>query len=128
MTRLDEATKRLARRMSVARLGLAQGGPVELLDAMISPVESALADVREQMAVTEQPTFDPVDEPIGPATTAVLADIVSPVPATAAEDPAKIWDRGYASGRSNAMRYMSDEPNAPTTPNPYRTEGNDADR
>lgn len=33
---------------------------------------------------------------------------------------AKVWDRGYASGFSNAMRRMSDEPDAPTTPNPYR--------
>ena len=91
MTRLDEATKRLARRMSVARLGLAQGGPVELLDAMIAPVESALADVREQMDITEQPTFDAVDEPIGPATTAVLADIVSPVPARHPEHHHEAW-------------------------------------
>lgn len=30
------------------------------------------------------------------------------------------WDQGYASGRSNAMRYMSDEPNVSPTPNPYR--------
>ena len=33
---------------------------------------------------------------------------------------AEAWDEGYASGHSNAMRYMSDEPNVPTTPNPYR--------
>jgi hypothetical protein len=33
------------------------------------------------------------------------------------------WDRGYTSGHSNAMRQMSDEPDAPPTPNPYRTEG-----
>lgn len=32
----------------------------------------------------------------------------------------KAWDEGYTSGHSNAMRRMSDEPNAPTTPNPYR--------
>lgn len=32
------------------------------------------------------------------------------------------WDEGYTSGHSNAMRRMSDEPNAPTTPNPYRAE------
>lgn len=30
------------------------------------------------------------------------------------------WDEGYTSGHSNAMRRMSDEPDAPTTPNPYR--------
>lgn len=30
------------------------------------------------------------------------------------------WDEGYRSGLSNAMRRMSDEPDAPTTPNPYR--------
>ena len=33
----------------------------------------------------------------------------------------RVWDEGYRSGHSNAMRRMSDEPNAPTTPNPYRT-------
>jgi hypothetical protein len=33
---------------------------------------------------------------------------------------ADAWDQGYTSGHSNAMRRMSDEPNAPTTPNPYR--------
>lgn len=31
------------------------------------------------------------------------------------------WDQGYRLGFSNAMRRMSDEPNAPTTPNPYRS-------
>lgn len=35
----------------------------------------------------------------------------------------RAWDEGYTSGHSNAMRYMSDEPNAPRTPNPYRSEG-----
>lgn len=29
------------------------------------------------------------------------------------------WQKGYTSGHSNAMRQMSDEPNAPTAPNPY---------
>lgn len=29
------------------------------------------------------------------------------------------WEEGYAAGHSNAMRRMSDEPNAPTSPNPY---------
>ena len=29
------------------------------------------------------------------------------------------WNEGYTSGHSNAMRRMSDEPNAPTSPNPY---------
>lgn len=33
---------------------------------------------------------------------------------------AQAWDQGYTSGHSNAMRRMSDEPNAPTTPNPHR--------
>ena len=33
---------------------------------------------------------------------------------------AHAWDQGYTSGHSNAMRRMSDEPNAPTTPNPFR--------
>jgi hypothetical protein len=33
---------------------------------------------------------------------------------------ADAWDRGYTSGHSNAMRRMSDEPDAPTSPNPYR--------
>jgi hypothetical protein len=32
---------------------------------------------------------------------------------------AAAWRQGYASGLSNAMRRMSDEPNAPITPNPY---------
>lgn len=32
---------------------------------------------------------------------------------------AKAWDQGYRSGFSNAMRRMSDEPDAPTTENPY---------
>ena len=35
---------------------------------------------------------------------------------------AEAWEEGYTSGHSNAMRRMSDEPDAPTTPNPYRTE------
>jgi hypothetical protein len=30
------------------------------------------------------------------------------------------WDEGYRAGFSNAMRRMSDEPNAPTSTNPYR--------
>ncbi|UUW88371.1 hypothetical protein [Pimelobacter simplex] len=34
----------------------------------------------------------------------------------------RAWDEGYGSGHSNAMRRMSDEPNAPTTPNPYSEE------
>lgn len=38
---------------------------------------------------------------------------------------ARVWDEGYKSGHSNAMRRMSDEPNAPTTPNPYRREGSE---
>ena len=33
---------------------------------------------------------------------------------------AKAWDRGYVAGHSNAMRRMSDEPNAPSSRNPYR--------
>jgi hypothetical protein len=36
---------------------------------------------------------------------------------------AETWAEGYRSGYSNAMRRMSDEPNAPTTPNPYRIAG-----
>lgn len=35
------------------------------------------------------------------------------------------WDQGYTSGHSNAMRRMSDEPNAPTTVNPYAKKGDD---
>ena len=35
------------------------------------------------------------------------------------ETAAKAWDRGYTAGHSNAMRRMSDEPNAPTSRNPY---------
>lgn len=38
---------------------------------------------------------------------------------------ADVWDEGYTSGHSNAMRRMSDEPDAPTTPNPYRIEASD---
>jgi hypothetical protein len=37
----------------------------------------------------------------------------------------KVWGQGYASGWSNAMRIMSDEPNAPKTENPYRAEDED---
>lgn len=33
------------------------------------------------------------------------------------------WDQGYRSGYSNAMRQMSDEPNAPRTVNPFSDEG-----
>ena len=33
---------------------------------------------------------------------------------------AEAWEMGYRSGFSNAMRRMSDEPDAPSTPNPYR--------
>lgn len=36
---------------------------------------------------------------------------------------AEVWAEGYASGFSNAMRRMSDEPNAPTTSNPYAAPG-----
>ena len=35
---------------------------------------------------------------------------------------AEAWDAGYRSGHSNAMRQMSDEPDAPKTPNPHGTE------
>lgn len=37
-----------------------------------------------------------------------------------ADARAEAWDKGYTSGHSNAMRRMSDEPDAPTSPNPYR--------
>lgn len=37
-----------------------------------------------------------------------------------AEVKAEAWDEGRAAGFSNAMRRMSDEPNAPASPNPYR--------
>lgn len=33
---------------------------------------------------------------------------------------ADAWAWGYTAGFSNAMRRMSDEPHAPTSPNPYR--------
>lgn len=46
-------------------------------------------------------------------------DLVEP---TVREAKAAAWSNGYASGFSNAMRRMSDEPNAPITPNPYRSE------
>ena len=29
------------------------------------------------------------------------------------------WNEGYVAGHSNAMRQMSDEPDAPKSPNPY---------
>jgi hypothetical protein len=35
---------------------------------------------------------------------------------------AAAWEKGYTSGHSNAMRQMSDEPNAPKSPNPYKDE------
>lgn len=37
------------------------------------------------------------------------------------ETAERAWNEGYTSGHSNAMRRMSDEPNAPTSPNPYAT-------
>jgi hypothetical protein len=38
-----------------------------------------------------------------------------------ADAKAEAWDRGFASGKSRAMRAMSDEPSLPlTAPNPYR--------
>lgn len=80
MTNLDIEVERLAKRITVARLGLAQGGPVVLLEALLGPVASSIEAVTAQMMQTEQPTFKAVDEPIGPATTSVLADMVSPVP------------------------------------------------
>jgi len=48
--------------------------------------------------------------------------IARAVIAEAALDTARAdaWDQGYGFGHSNAMRQMSDEPNAPTSPNPYR--------
>lgn len=37
------------------------------------------------------------------------------------EAQAAAWDEGLASGKSRAMRHMSDEPNLPlSAPNPYR--------
>lgn len=39
----------------------------------------------------------------------------------------EVWDKGYAAGFSNAMRRMSDEPKAPTSPNPYRAAARDDD-
>jgi hypothetical protein len=38
------------------------------------------------------------------------------------EAKAEAWQQGFATGKSRAMRHMSDEPNLPlTAPNPYRT-------
>jgi hypothetical protein len=38
-----------------------------------------------------------------------------------ADAKAEAWDHGFASGKSRAMRAMSDEPSLPlTAPNPYR--------
>lgn len=42
---------------------------------------------------------------------------------TTADIATQAWDEGYASGHSNAMRRMSDEPNVVSTPNPYRDGG-----
>lgn len=81
MTKLDEEVERLARRLAVARLALAQGGPAELLLVVLAPVADSIAAVNDWVLLLEQETFAPVDQPIGPATTAVLADMVSPVPA-----------------------------------------------
>lgn len=53
------------------------------------------------------------------ATADALAPLIAEREAAAR---AEAWDQGYRSGLSNAMRRMSDEPNAPTTPNPYATE------
>lgn len=39
---------------------------------------------------------------------------------SARELMAQGWERGYTAGHSIAMRRMSDEPGAPTPPNPYR--------
>jgi hypothetical protein len=38
-------------------------------------------------------------------------------------DLAEAWERGRVSGHSNAMRQMSDEPDAPNTANPYLDAG-----
>lgn len=85
MTDLDDEVTRLAKRMNVARLGLAQGGPIELLTPLLMPVIESCAWVLARVAPdvgapADQATFEPVDQPIGPATTSVLTDIVSPVP------------------------------------------------
>ena len=60
------------------------------------------------------PTLD-----VDPRWRAHLADRLA---AAVREARAAAWDEGYTSGHSNAMRRMSDEPNAPTTPNPYRAD------
>lgn len=44
----------------------------------------------------------------------------APVGETPEQVAAEAWDKGYVAGHSDAMRRMSDEPNAPTSPNPYR--------
>lgn len=41
-----------------------------------------------------------------------------------AEVKAEAWDKGFASGKSRAMRHMSDEPTLSLdAPNPYRAGG-----
>lgn len=77
MTRLDDAVERLARRMSVARLGLARGGPTPLLAPLVEPVIDTAQEVLRMAEMDLQPTFAAVDQPIGPATTDVLAEMVS---------------------------------------------------
>jgi hypothetical protein len=48
------------------------------------------------------------------------SDTVDHLEALITEEMAGAWDLGYTAGHSNAMRRMSDEPNAPTSPNPFR--------
>lgn len=45
--------------------------------------------------------------------------ILDTIDSITTEAEAKAWQRGYNSGLSNAMRRMSDEPDAPTTSNPF---------
>jgi hypothetical protein len=52
------------------------------------------------------------DLPSGPPGEEILAVLLS-----------EAWARGEVSGRSYAMRIMSDEPGAPAPANPYRSAG-----
>lgn len=55
----------------------------------------------------------------------IPAAVKAAIEALVQEARAVAWQEGYTSGHSNAMRRMSDEPNAPSTPNPYRAEEGD---
>ena len=78
--------------------------------------------------MSESSKFTVPDEAVEAAWKVYLASTVdgldrvrSMLEAAAPHMLADAWTSGYASGSSNAMRRMSDEPCAPATPNPYAT-------